>query len=82
MFQYTVALSESLQKQDTDLVKAVMEPDVLVNILPKLRRNDDQWDEIYQIAIDMTTSYDIIPSIRRLTGYQKNRPNVPVKRQT
>ena len=71
ILQYTVALSNSLQKVNISLVIAFKEATNLMSILRSMREYDDKWDELYNTSVAMASTYDIVPMMPRVKGRQR-----------
>jgi hypothetical protein len=48
MLQYSLALSNLLQRPSIDLVEAASEAETVISSLRKIRQDDNVWQELYQ----------------------------------
>lgn len=55
----TVYLSTFVQGKQCDLVEAIKECKVVIEILRLEQADDSVWDELYQAAVDMGQHFDI-----------------------
>ncbi|KAJ8318382.1 hypothetical protein KUTeg_003473 [Tegillarca granosa] len=74
----TVYLSVFLQGKECDLVEAMKECKVVVDVLPQERADESVWDELYQSAVDIGQPLNIQESMPRRVGRQCHRDNHPV----
>jgi hypothetical protein len=50
VLQYSLALSNLLQKPSIDLVEAASEAETVNSSLRKIRQDDNVWQELYQVC--------------------------------
>ncbi|XP_060585819.1 uncharacterized protein LOC132741624 [Ruditapes philippinarum] len=74
----TVALTNLLQKEDNDLLHAVEETKVVVQLLRNERNDADVWDALYDKASNIAAEFDIQPSRPRRAARQNHRANPDV----
>jgi hypothetical protein len=48
VLQYSLALSNLLQRPSIDLVEAASEAETVISSLRKIRQDDNVWQELYQ----------------------------------
>lgn len=77
VLQPLVRLSAILQTKDFDLIQAVTEAKVVVSVLQDKRDNDTEWDSIYDRAVAIGNSVEVVPAIPRGAARQQHRVNVP-----
>lgn len=65
VLQSTVHLSLFLQGVECDLLEAVNEFRVVVEILRQEREDDSVWDELYQVALDLAAPLQVDESMPR-----------------
>ncbi|KAJ8314827.1 LOW QUALITY PROTEIN: hypothetical protein KUTeg_006977 [Tegillarca granosa] len=74
----TVYLPVFLQGKECDLVEAMKECKVVVDVLRQERADESVWDELYQSAVDIGQPLNIQESMPRRVGRQCHRDNHPV----
>ncbi|XP_076076084.1 52 kDa repressor of the inhibitor of the protein kinase-like [Mytilus galloprovincialis] len=77
ILQPLAPLSAILQTKDFDLIQAVEESKVVVEMLQRKRESDDDWDQLYNSAVTLADSVDVVPSMPRGATRQQHRVNVP-----
>ncbi|VDI83267.1 Hypothetical predicted protein [Mytilus galloprovincialis] len=77
ILQPLAPLSAILQTKDFDLIQAVEESKVVVEMLQRKRETDDDWDQLYNSAVTLADSVDVVPSMPRGATRQQHRVNVP-----
>ncbi|XP_061181206.1 zinc finger MYM-type protein 1-like [Saccostrea echinata] len=77
VLQSTVHLSLFLQGVGCDLLEAVKECRVVVEMLGQEREDDSVWDELYQVALDLAAPLQVDESMPRRCGRQTGRANHP-----
>ena len=76
--QYLLGLTRSLQAEAKDIVEAVAEINNLVATLKNVRSNVDKYHSEWFSEVErMCSSIGTTPSMPRLCGRQRHRPNVP-----
>ena len=74
---YFLGLTRSLQQEAKDIVQAVSEVEVLTS-LKKVRENvDSHHSEWFMTVTDKCSTVGTTPSIPRICGHQRHRPNTP-----
>ncbi|XP_071149569.1 52 kDa repressor of the inhibitor of the protein kinase-like isoform X2 [Mytilus edulis] len=75
---YTVGLSRKLQGRSQDIISAYMSVQSVLPLLVEVRENVDcKFLAWYEEAVVMGKEHDIVPSVPRTCGRQRNRCNVP-----
>jgi hypothetical protein len=74
----TVALTNYPQKNDTDLLEAVTEANVVIRRLTDERNDISVWDALYGRATEIAAEYDLQPCVPRRARRQQNRENHPL----
>ena len=77
VLQYSLALSNLLQRPSIDLVEAASEAETVNSSLRKIRQDDNVWQELYQDITKLAEKQNVLPSKPRTAGRQQNRDNVP-----
>ena len=77
VLQYSLALSNLLQRPSIDLVEAASEAETVISSLRKIRQDDNVWQELYQDITKLAEKQNVLPSKPRTAGRQQNRDNVP-----
>jgi hypothetical protein len=77
VLQYSLALSNLLQRPSIDLVEAASEAETVISSLRKIRQDDNVWQELYQDITKFAEKQNVLPSKPRTAGRQQNRDNVP-----
>ena len=73
---YFLGLTRSLQQEAKDIPQAVSEVEVLTLSLKKVRENvDSHHSEWFMTVTDMCSTVGTTPSIPRICGRQRHRPN-------
>jgi hypothetical protein len=73
-----LGLTRSLQQEAKDIVQAVSEVEVLTSSLKKVRKNvDSHHSEWFKTVSDMCSGGGTTPSLPRICGRQRHRPNTP-----
>ena len=75
--QYSLALSNLLQRPSVDLVEAASQAETVVSSLRKIRQDDNVWQELYQDITKFAEKQNVLPSKPRTAGRQQHRDNVP-----
>ncbi|XP_053395859.1 uncharacterized protein LOC123566094 [Mercenaria mercenaria] len=70
-------LSKRLQNKACDLIKASSEARVVKTMLQTERDDDTTWDTLYAKAMQLASDVGVQPSVPRMQGLQRNRPNAP-----
>ena len=73
----TVALSNMLQGKHVDLIEAVNESFVVINVLREQRNDELVWEETFERAKAMAAEWNIERTMPRLATNQRHRVNVP-----
>ena len=73
----TVALSNMLQGKSINLLEALKEARVVINVITEERNDPMVWDALYECAEGMAAECGIEPSMPRLAVAQQHRVNVP-----
>jgi hypothetical protein len=73
VLQYSLALSNLLQRPSIDLVEA----ETVVSSLRKIRQDDNVWQELYQDITKLAEKQNVLPSKPRTAGRKQHRDNVP-----
>jgi hypothetical protein len=75
---YFLGLTRSLQQEAKDIVQAVSEVEVLTSSLKKVRENvDSHHSEWFKTVSGMYSEVGTTPSLPRICGRQRHRPNTP-----
>ena len=74
VLQYSLALSNLLQRPWIDLVEAASEAETVISSLRKIRQDDNVWQELYQEITKLAEKQNALP---RTAGRQQHRDNVP-----
>ncbi|XP_052799078.1 uncharacterized protein LOC128230674 [Mya arenaria] len=74
----TVALTNLLQKEDNDILHAVGEAKVVIQLMNNERNDPDVWGALFKKATNIAAELDIIPSRPRRAGRQNHRANPDV----
>jgi hypothetical protein len=77
VLQYSLALSNLLQRPSIGLVEAASETETVISSLRKIRQDDKVWQELYQDIAKLAEKQNVLPSKPRPAGRQKHRDNVP-----
>jgi len=77
VLQYSLALSNLLQRPSIDLVEAASEAETVISSLRKIRQDDNVWQELYQDITKLAEKQNVLPSKPRTAGRQQHRDNVP-----
>ena len=77
VLQYSLALSNLLQRPSIDLVEVASEAETVISSLQKNRQDDNVWQELYQDITKLAEKQNVLPSKPRTAGRQQNRDNVP-----
>ena len=77
VLQYSLALSNLLQRPSIDLVEAASEAETVNSSLRKIRQDDNVWQELYQDITNLAEKQNVLPSKPRTAGRQQHRDNVP-----
>ena len=77
VLQYSLALSNLLQRPSIDLEEAASEADTVISSLRKNRHDDNVWQELYQDITKLAEKQNVLPSKPRTAGRQQHRDNVP-----
>ena len=76
VLQYSLALSNLLQRPSIDLVEAASQAETVVSSLRKIRQDDNVWQELYQGITKLAEKQNVLPSKPRTAGRQQHRDNV------
>ncbi|XP_052266172.1 uncharacterized protein LOC127868428 [Dreissena polymorpha] len=60
-----------------DLLEAVRKTQVVVQVLKNERADPAVWDALYDEAVDLAASMEVMPSTPRRTSKQQHRDNHP-----
>ncbi|CAG2249813.1 unnamed protein product [Mytilus edulis] len=75
---YTVGLSRKHQGRSQDIISAFISVQSVLSLLVEVRENVDcKFLAWYEEAVVMGKEHDIVPSVPRTCGRQRNRCNVP-----
>ncbi|XP_052783217.1 zinc finger MYM-type protein 1-like [Mya arenaria] len=74
----TVALTNLLQKEDNDLLHAIGEAKVVIQLMNNERNDPEVWGVLCEKATNVAAEFDIIPSRPRRAGRQNHRANPDV----
>lgn len=74
----TVCLTANLQSKQCDLVEAVREAKVVVQMLKNERTDEAVWDELFEASRQIAESVGVAPTTPRRVGRQIHRANYPV----
>jgi hypothetical protein len=77
VLQYSLALSNLLQRPSIDLIEAASEAETVISSLRKIRQDDNVCQELYQDITKLAEKQNVLPSKPRTAGRQQNRDNVP-----
>jgi hypothetical protein len=77
VLQYSLVLSNLLQRPSIDLVEAASEAETVISSLRKIRQDDNVWQELYQDITKLAEKQNVLPSKPRTAGRQQHRDNVP-----
>ena len=77
VLQATTALSVYLQGKSCDLLEAVRESMSVIRILKDERNDDNVWQALFDVAVEMAENVGVVPSKPRVTSQQIHRVNVP-----
>ncbi|XP_060085129.1 zinc finger MYM-type protein 1-like [Ylistrum balloti] len=77
----TVSLSNYLQTPKCNLLQALKESKVIIQLLRNERADDTVWDALYDEAVTIAAEFYITPSTLRRAGIQRQRAN-PVVNNT
>ena len=77
VLQYSLALSNLLQRPSIDLVEVASEAETVISSLRKNRQDDNVWQELYQDITKLAEKQNELPSKPRTAGRQQHRDNVP-----
>ena len=78
LLQQTVPLSNLLQAENFDLIKATEEAEIVIATLQAKRNDDDAWLTLFNKATEMADAVGEEPSRPRVAGRQQHRNNVMV----
>jgi hypothetical protein len=65
VLQYSLALSNLLQRPSIDLVEAASEAETVISSLRKTRQDDNVWQELYQDITKLAEKQNVLPSVKR-----------------
>jgi hypothetical protein len=77
VFQYSLALSNLLQRPSIDLVEAASKAETVISSLRKIKQDDNVLQELYQGITKLVEKQNVLPSKPRTAGRQQHRDNVP-----
>ncbi|VDI52418.1 Hypothetical predicted protein [Mytilus galloprovincialis] len=77
ILQSIVHLTTYLQSKSCDLVEAVRECKLIIDQLSDERNDDSVWDALFDKAVTMADTIEVLPSMPRRIGRQVNRANHP-----
>jgi len=77
VLQYSLALTDLLQRPSIDLVEAASEADTVISSLRKIRQDDNVWQDLYQGITKLAEKQNVLPSKQRTAGRQQHKDNVP-----
>ncbi|CAG2210818.1 unnamed protein product [Mytilus edulis] len=77
ILQSIVHLITYLQSKSCDLVEAVRECKLIIDQLSDERNDDSVWDALFDKAVTMADTIEVLPSMPRRIGRQVNRANHP-----
>lgn len=72
-----VPLSQMLQNKQCDLIAAAEEANTVHQLVSQQRNDQALWDELYDKAVALAASVDVLPSQPRGALRQQHRQNVP-----
>ena len=75
VLQYSLALSNLLQRPSIDLVEAASEAETVNSSLRKIRQDDNVWQELYQDIAKFSEKQNVLPSKPRTAGRQQHIDN-------
>ncbi|VDI17927.1 Hypothetical predicted protein [Mytilus galloprovincialis] len=77
ILQSIVHLTTYLQSKSCDLVEAVRECKLIIDQLSDERNDDSVWDALFDKAVTMADTIEVLPSMPRRIGRHVNRANHP-----
>lgn len=77
VLQYSLALSNLLQRPTLDLVEAASEAKTVVESFRRIRQDDNIWQQLYTEILTLARKQDVQPSKPRTAGRQQHRTNTP-----
>ena len=72
VLQYSLVLSNLLQRPSIDLVEAAS----VISSLPKIKQDDNVWQELYQDKTKLAEKQNVLQSKPKTAGRQQHRDNV------